>query len=141
MAQCYDRFDVHFEYPPDWRVEEEVSPEFVSVSVQSPGSAFLTLVVFDSPQDQRALVRQAVDAIRDEFTDIDQRRAWQTLSGHRATGHDLSFYSMDLTNACAIRSFSTDARTFLVMYQATDCDLADMQPGFDQICRSLRVER
>ena len=139
--QCYDRFDVHFEYPSDWQVEEEHTAEFTSISVQSPGSAFLTVVVYDCPQDRRTVAQEALVAMCDEFSDIDHKRAWQTLSGYRATGHDLSFYSLDLINTCAIRSFSAEERTFLVLCQATDTDLAEARPQFDRICQSLRVER
>jgi len=141
MAHCYDRFDVHFEYPSGWLVEEDETREFVCVSVQSPATAFLTLIIYSCPGEHDTVMQEALDAMRDEFSDMDQKRAWQTLGGHRATGHDLSFCSLDLINTCAIRSFSTSDRTFLLMYQATDGDLGEAQPEFDRICQSLRVER
>ena len=141
MTSLYENLGVRFQYPADWQIEEDRTVEFVSVSVQGPGGAFFTLVIYEYPRDHKAMLDEAVQAIRDEFAEPDQRRAWQTLSGHRATGRDLSFYSLDLTNTCAIRAFSTDDRTFMVMYQATDADLPEVQPGFDRICESLRVDR
>jgi hypothetical protein len=52
-----------------------------------------------------------------------------------AVGHDVSFFALDLTNSCWIRSFAVDAGCALVMCQCTDEEL----PGNGMILRAIRA--
>ena len=57
-----------------------------------------------------------------------------------ARGHDISFFSLDLTNTCWTRSFYSGAGTVLVLCQANDLELDDYEPVLRAICASLEVE-
>ena len=58
-----------------------------------------------------------------------------------AVGHDIHFFSFDLTNTCWTRSLYSDAGTLLVMCQANDLELEDYEPVMRAICSSLQVEQ
>ena len=62
-----------------------------------------------SRPDPADLTDQALDAMREEYPDLDAFPANDTLQQHRAIGHDVEFFSLDIANAASIRSFRTCA--------------------------------
>jgi hypothetical protein len=64
----------------------------------------------------------------------------ETLAGQMAVGHDLHFFSFDLTNTAWTRTFSVEPGTLLVLCQATDAELETAAPVLRAITASLKVE-
>jgi hypothetical protein len=57
-----------------------------------------------------------------------------------AIGHDINFFSLDLSITCWTRCFYSDAGTVLVMCQASDLELEQTEPLLRAILASLKVE-
>ena len=71
-----------------------------TVSVQSPGTAFL-LVSYDAAMPAADLMADtALEALRSEYPDLESDKAVESLAGLPAVGHDVQFFSLDLTNTC-----------------------------------------
>ena len=140
MPLLFQADGIRFQYPDSWRLTREDAETGWTVSVESPETAFFMLT-FDDQMPEVGLVAQTVlDALRADYPDLEAEDAVESIAGQPALGHDIRFFSFDLTNTCRTRSFYSDAGTVLVMWQTNDLELEDVDPVFRAICASLRVE-
>jgi hypothetical protein len=131
---------IRFRYPDNWRLEREDSDKGFTVSLQSPGTAFL-MVSFDEEMPSVDRVAEtALAALRDEYPGLEADDRIDSLAGQPAVGHDIRFFSLDLTNTCWTRSFYSSRGTILVLCQASDLELETQEPVLRAICASLRTD-
>jgi hypothetical protein len=140
MPEQFNRDGIRFLYPENWRLEREDNDNGWTVSVQSPDTAFLLLTVNEEALSTEEVVQTALEALRSEYPDLEAEECVDTLAGQMAVGHDIRFFSMDLTNTCRTRSFYCASGTVLVMWQANDLELDVNEPVLRAICASLQVE-
>jgi hypothetical protein len=118
MHGVYQDRGVRFEYPPEWEVDVTDDGTRTTVALQSPDGLAFALVTLDEDRPAPAeLADEALEAMREEYPGLESVPALETIDGHRAVGHDLEFFSLDMVNACAIRCYRTDRRTVLVFGQ------------------------
>ena len=140
MPLVFQANGIRFQYPDSWRLTREDAETGWTVSVESPETAFFMLT-FDDQMPEVGLVAQTVlDALRADYPDLEAEDALESMAGQPALGHDIRFFSLDLTNTCRTRTFYSDAGTILMMWQANDLELEAIEPVFQAICASLRVE-
>jgi hypothetical protein len=140
MPLVFQADGIRFQYPDSWRLTREDAKTGWTVSVESPETAFF-LLTFDDQMPEVGLVAQTVlDALRADYPDLEAEDALELIAGQPALGHDIRFFSLDLTNTCHTRTFYNEAGTILVMWQANDLELEDVEPVFQAICASLCVE-
>jgi hypothetical protein len=138
MPARFEREGISFQYPENWEVAPESYGSGWGVSVQSPGTAFLSLTLDrDSPGIGRT-ADTALEALRSEYRDLDSAPYSGTLAGLPAVGHDVDFFSFDLTNSAFIRSFATGKGTVLVIGQASDLEEQNFAV-LTAICASMKV--
>ena len=131
---------IRFQYPDNWKLVREDVETGWTVSVQSPATAFFMLT-FDDQMPEIGLVAQTVlDALRADYPDLEADDALVSLAGQPALGHDITFFSLDLTNTCRTRCFYSDTGTILLIMQSADLELEIVEPVFQAICASLRVD-
>ena len=82
---------------------------------------------------------QALEAMRDEYPELDADAVSARIDGQTAVGYDANFFSLDLTNSCWIRAFSARGRTVLLFAQANDLDLADGERSLRAIFASIKI--
>ena len=82
----------------------------------------------------------AATALKDEYPDLEAEDCVDSLSGQPAVGHDIRFFSMDLTSTCWTRSFYSARGTVLVLCQINDLELETNEPILRAICASLELE-
>jgi hypothetical protein len=133
MTRIYEGHGVRFEYLPDWELEETDEGDAVTVEVQAPGGLAFALVRTDeSCPDPAGVADEVLDAMREEYPDLEAAPAMETIAGHHATGYDVEFFSLDFTNGATIRAFRAADRTVLVFGQWSDIggdDLPDLIRG------------
>jgi hypothetical protein len=104
-----------------------------TVAVQEPDGLGFALITTDgSRPDPADVADSALEAMREEYADLDSLPTLETINGHPATGFDLEFFAMDMTNAATIRCFRTPERTVLAFGQWSDLgpdDLPDLVRG------------
>ena len=131
---------IRFQYPDNWPLVREDVETGWTVSVQSPATAFFMLT-FDDQMPEVGMVAQTVlDALRADYPDLEADDALESLAGQPALGHDIRFFSLDLTNTCRTRCFYSDTGTILLIMQSADLELEIVDPVFQAICASLRVD-
>jgi hypothetical protein len=140
MTAQFRKDGIRFLYPENWEMERQDTDSSWTVSVQSPGTAFL-LVSYDVETPEPALMADtALEALRSEYPSLESDEAVESLAGQPAVGHDVRFFSLDLTNTCWLRSFYAGEGTVLVMWQANDLELDRFEPVLSAICASIQIE-
>jgi len=140
MSQQFEEDGLSLRYPDDWRLEHEESAEGWTVLLQSPGTAFLTVTADGTLPTVEDMAETALEALRSDYPSLEAEERVDTLAGQMAFGHDMRFFSLDLTNTCWTRCFYSGVGTVLVLAQAADLDLDEYEPALRAICASMRVE-
>lgn len=139
MAAEFSESGVSFTYPESWQLEREVNDEGWVVSVNGPGTAFVTVCLREDHPKVKQLSQAVLDTLREDYPDLEADEKVERLAGRKAFGHDIRFFSLDLTNSCWTRSFDAPTGTVLVMCQTSDLELETMGPILKTIRSSLRV--
>jgi hypothetical protein len=140
MPLQFDDRGVRFQYPENWQLEREDSDSGWTVSVQSPQTAFLMISVNEDMPSVDEVVDTALEALRSEYPELEADACVDSLAGQPAVGHDIQFFSLDLTNTCRTRSFYSESGTVLVMWQANDLELPAYEAVLRAMCASLEVD-
>ncbi len=140
MTQHYQADGVSFDYPDDWRLDREESADGWTVQLQSTGTAFLTLTCDRSGATTDEIAAAALDALRAEYPTLEVQSQVDSLAGQMAIGHDIQFFSLDLTNTCWTRSIYIAEGVLLLLCQCNDLELEQYEPVLRSICGSLTVE-
>ncbi len=140
MPALFDDGGIRFRYPENWTLERTEDETGWTVSLQSPGTAFLMLCLRADTPPAEDLADTALAALREDYPDLEADDCVDTVAGQMAVGHNIRFFSLDVTNTCWTRSFYAAGGTVLLMCQTSDLDLAANEPVLRAICASLEVE-
>ena len=140
MPQEFREGSLSFRYPDNWALEREPTDHGWTVTLQSPDTAFMTVTVEDDHPDIEHVAESALAALREVYPELEADAAKEFMAGQLAVGHDIQFFSLDLTNTCWTRGIHTPEGTALVMWQANDLDLEAAEPVLRAVCASLEVE-
>lgn len=142
-SEVYEDHGVRFEYPADWVVEVTDEDEVTTVDLQHPeGVAFVLVRIDESCSDPEQTAESALEAMREEYPDLDDTPVTETLGHYVVTGHDVEFFALDLANAAIIRCFGTPRRTVLCFGQWSDLggdQLPDLVRGVFQSIDELEL--
>lgn len=140
MHRVFEGHGIRFEYPDDWILHEQSSPEEFTVSVQSPETSFASLtLLFDRP-DPRRVIESVLDTFREEYSEIDVYPSQARLADQPTEACELDFVCHDLIGTAFLRATATPEFTLLVLYQGADIELDDTQPLLERLCKSLTWE-
>lgn len=136
--KTFENHGVRFDYPSGWEVEENDHGGVMTVAVQDPGGlAFVLITTDESCPDPADVADAALDAMREEYPDLDAAPAMETINEHCATGHNVEFFALDMTNGASIRCFRTPSRTVLAFGQWSDVGEADLPDLIRGVFRSI----
>ncbi len=138
MPQQFDRLGISFQYPDNWTLDEEDAISgSQSVTVYSPGGAFWSVALHPQSADPGDMARAALDAMQEEYEEVEVEEVQDDLGGQSLTGFDLNFFYLDLTNTAQIRSLKTDQLVLTIFCQAEDHDFVGLGRVFQAITASL----
>src|SRR6516225_5099779 len=100
MVAEFEEAGIRFKYPENWRLEREANEAGWTVSVQSPDTAFLMLCLREDMPSTDQISETALDALREEYPVLEADDCTDSLAGQPAIGHNIRFFSLDLTNTC-----------------------------------------
>ena len=105
--------------PDGWTAERSGG----TVTLQSPDTCFWTLTAVPDGPEPAAAVETALDALREEYDDLDAAPVPGTPLVPGEAARDAEFFVLDATAAARVRAFRTAGVTYLIFYQGTDRDL------------------
>ncbi len=140
MAALFEKDGIRFRYPESWRLEREDTASGWTVSLQSPGTGFLVLALDQDMPEVDQVAQTALTALRDEYPDLEADPCVDAVAGLPAVGHNIRFFSFDLTNTCWLRSFYGPGGTVLLLWQVNDLELEESEEVFKAICASVEVD-
>ncbi len=129
-----------FQYPDNWQLAREEAENGWTVAIHSPETAFLLVTLDRDMPEIEVMLETALETLRSEYPGLEADDVVESLAGQPALGHNIRFFALDLTNTCCTRSFMCDEGTILVMWQANDLELDEVEPVFRAVCASLRVD-
>lgn len=131
---------LHFLFPDNWEIVREDNPSGWTVTLQSPTTAFI-MITFDHDMPETDLVVEtALDAMKSEYENLEADPIAESIAGQPAIGHDIRFFSLDLTNTCGTRSFYAGIGTVLLFWQSSDLDFDAIDPVIKSLCRSIQID-
>ena len=138
MPARFEKLGISFQYPDNWTLDEEDAlAGRKSVTVYSPGGAFWSVTVHPPSADPARLATAAVDAMRQEYAEIETEEIREAWAGREMIGYDLNFYCLDLTNTAQVRCLRTERTTYTIFCQAEDREYQQVQTVFQAITTSL----
>ena len=91
--ETFEDHGLHFEYPSSWELEVTDHGQVMTVAVQDPGGLGFALITTDeSRPDPADVADAALEAMREEYPELDAAPAMETINEHVATGHDVEFF-------------------------------------------------
>jgi hypothetical protein len=137
-TRIYEGHGVRFAYPADWGLEETDEDEVATIEVQEPGGLGFALVRSDETgPDPARVADEVLEALRQDYPDLDVSPAMENIAGHHATGYNAEFFSLDVTNGATIRCFRTPERTVLIFGQWSDLGDENLPELIRGVARSL----
>jgi hypothetical protein len=138
MPAIFEEAGIRFQYPENWRLEREENEAGWTISVHSPGTAFMMLCLREDMPTTDELADTALAALKEEYPSLEAEDCFDALAGQPTVGHEMQFFSLDLTNTCWTRSFYSANGTVLVMCQTSDVEKNELV--LRAICASMEVE-
>ncbi|MFO0814938.1 MAG: hypothetical protein U0796_17085 [Gemmatales bacterium] len=139
MPGTFDNGEVRFQYPENWPLDRQDSDEGWTISVQSPGTAFLLISSYTERPPVDEVLRTSLQAMQQDYPELEADEATEKLAGHASKGFDISFFSIDTVNSCTIRAFRTKEATYLILAQSSSFDTATNIAVLDAIRTSLQL--
>ncbi len=141
LDKTFERHGVRFNYPGTWRLEEERDGDDQwSVTLQSPGTGFISLAVLPLSSNRFELLRQVLSVFEADYPELDTYNVEDEIASLPAVGHDLNFFCLDFTNTAYVRAFNSAARSFVLVAQCTDSELDEFEPVYRSVLKSLTIE-
>ena len=138
MPQEFESLGISFLYPDNWTLDDsEAAAGRESVTLYSPGGAFWSVSIHPGSAPPDGLAKAAVQAMRDEYSQIETEWVQQSLGGQKMVGYNLSFYYLDLVNTATVRCFRTPTASYAIFCQGEDREFGKMERVFDAITTSL----
>ena len=134
----FNRNGIRFEYPENWIIEEDRSPDgVISVTASAPDGAFWSLSQQPANVDFRQLTDATTKQLREEYPDLEAYPALDEISGSSLSGADFNFSYLDLTNTAEVRCLATAAACYVVFCQAEDRDWSRLHHVFRAMTTSF----
>jgi len=138
--RTFNKLGVRFEYPSTWELSEEERGDGHTISLQSPGTAFWTLTIFEASLEPDELIEAAIETYREEYHNVDVYDRNENLIHAHAAGADLEFVCFDWVAYAGLRAIQSVERTLLVVFQGNDQEDAALKQDLEEMTRSLKSD-
>ncbi|MCC6558807.1 MAG: hypothetical protein IT372_38230 [Polyangiaceae bacterium] len=131
-----------FRHPRNWKIDtadKDHDPDHL-FSIESPGSCFTMMILFDGPTDPASNVQAQVDAYVPKVLQAPARIPFTQWGKYAGQGAELRGKMLGI-NPGAVRIFShaSEKKSFIAVEFCHDEDIKDVKPGFDLIASSFSL--
>lgn len=116
--KVYDANDLYFAYPENWTLEEsDMETAAGAVQLANDDGAFWLLKKYPFGTNPDEIAREAVDAMRSEYQDMEVDRVDLFLFEKSVTGFEMTFFHLDLMNTATVLCYEEAGTTYAVFWQ------------------------
>ena len=138
MIRTFARYGLSFQYPENWKLEEEtVADGSASVWLYSPSGGFWSVTVYELDVDPAHAAEQTLETMRAEYPDMDTTEIAETIADVDLSGYEMNFVCLDMVNTARVLCYSDEQSTYVVMCQAEDRDWESLADVFAALTSSL----
>ena len=143
MPKIHRSLGLSITYPENWTVSDDLHEgQVVGFQIQSPASAFLSVLSFDWSTTPDQAIDQAAQVIQNEYDNVESENFAPELVSHPgpladSRGRELYFYYLDLLVRAKFIAFGVPHHTILVQFQAEDSEFQSLQRVFDAMLLTL----
>lgn len=136
-TQTYAGHGVRFYYPRNWELSEETGDDQTTITVQSPGTSYWMVSLFEDRPEPERIIRSVLDAYESLYEELDVYQPDIQIMGFPAVSRELDFVCLDLVTSAAMIAFQAVDQSVLVMFQGEDRELEATRPLMDAITQTL----
>ena len=140
MSKSYEGDGLQFQYPTTWALEREENENGWGITIQSPGTAFVLIVCDQDMPDSEELADATLQALKNDYPDLEFDPVIEDLCGQPAIGHNIQFFSLDLGNSCKTRCVYSQEGTILILSQVSDLEIEKYGPSMQALSSSLKID-
>ena len=134
----FNRNGIRFEYPENWTIEEDSSPDGIfSITASAPDGAFWSLSRQPAEVDFEQLTDFTTKQLRGEYPDLEAYPASDDIFGSSLSRADFNFSYLDLTNTAEVRCLATTNAGYVFFCQAEDRDWSHLHHVFRAMTTSF----
>jgi hypothetical protein len=138
MTGIYEKHDLRFLYPENWRIsEDDQGPMPWLISLETPEGGLWSVGIYPAQSDATELVSNSVQALKQQYEDVEVNEATSDVGGKTATGVDAYFYYLDFLIVAQIRVVATNRYTFVFYNQAESREFDKCMMVFHAIATSV----
>jgi hypothetical protein len=140
MIETFTRDGVRFKYPNNWILEDDAdgASSDWTVSLQTPHSA-IYMVSYRPDTDPTELADETLDALLDDYADLESTATADEVAGRVALGYDIDFITLDVTVNAQLRTLPHGDAAVLIMWQMADRDRAHYESLMAAVTKSLTL--
>ena len=138
MTATFEKNGLRFLYPDSWTLTEySEAKEFHEVSLESPEGSIWSVSVFPADTRPKQLIQSCLEALQDQYDDLESSDFEGDYNGFKASGFDADFYCLDFLVTAQSRTLKHNGKTFSFFCQAESREFEKNQDVFDAITMSL----
>lgn len=138
--RVFDRTGVRFHFPDDWTLDADDSITEWSATIESPGSAFFLFSMRSMEETPSDLVDEALEAMKEDYKDLEAEMLVTNLAGHPALGYDVDFTTVDAVTKSWIRCIDTEFGPLLILAQLAEHERAHFDEDMNTIWDSIAID-
>ena len=137
MTATYEKLGVRFMYPENWEImDDDPLAEPRTIAAHNDTGAFWSVTIYQSEVDESEIAASALAALREEYEELEDQPASESIADVDACGYDVQFYVQQLVAAARIRSFPSSAGKVLMLCQAEDREFDQLEQVFQAMTLS-----
>ena len=141
MTAVFDRQGLRFQYPENWRLQQDIGSENpIEIVLETPAGAFWMLHAFPSDVETEPLLKNVVNTLDEQYDSLEVTPITETIADLQAHGFDAEFYCLDFLISAKIRVVETDDFVLLLLCQGESREFQQQNLVFSAISTSLLME-
>ena len=142
MTAVYDREELTFQYPENWKFEEDPKNGIPrTISVTSKAGAYWSATICDSARSTKELKQEYLETFKQEYEDLEMHAVEFEIGKQTMEGLDLQFYCLDFLVHSRLIIQLIGQHRVLIAWQAEDRDFDKLEPIFAAITFSAVQSR
>ena len=96
MTSTYQKRDIGFIFPENWKLNENETEGSTQISLESPQACQWDLYIFDSSMSEADWVKQLMVALSEQFDSFESQPLELAIGKYQLHGFEAFFYCLDL---------------------------------------------